>query len=335
MKKGIAAAGNLMVDVIKEIEAYPARGKLTTVVDVSYTTGGLCPNCLIDIAKMDPDVPLECIGLVGNDDYGELLINKLSSFHIDVSHIKRHDQLGTSFTDVMNEPHERTFFTYRGANAAFGPETIDWDNIQAELIHFGYILLLDTMDMEDAEYGTVMARTLAMAQKRGFKTSIDVVSEQSDRFARLVPPSLRYTDYCVINEIEASMTTGIPVRSEDGVLLRKNMEGITRKIRMLGVSTWVVIHCPEGSFGLDENDMFHEQPTINLPKSYIVGKTGAGDAFCAAVLYAANQGQSLPDALLLAGAAAASCLSKKGSTEGILPVHQLMALYDQFGVADF
>ena len=71
-----------------------------------------------------------------------------------------------------------------------------------------------------------MARLLAHAKERGIKTSIDVVSETGERFGRLVPPALRYTDYCIINEIEASRSTGIQLRAEDGALmLRKRQKG--------------------------------------------------------------------------------------------------------------
>ena len=330
MNRGIAAAGNLIVDVIKGIDTYPKRGNLVTINDVSLATGGLCPNCLIDIARMDKSVHLEAIGLVGQDNYGQLVLDTLSAEGIDTAHIGRHPTLGTSFTDVMTERTERTFFQYRGANAAFGPDAIDFDAIQADIIHFGYILLLDAMDESDPEYGTVMARTLAAAQARGFKTSIDVVSEQSDRFARLVPPSLAYTDYCIINEVEASMTADLPCRDADGKLLIGNMEPLCRAVKALGVSTWVVIHCPEGSYALDEQGQYMSLPSVDVPAEFIKGKAGAGDAFCAAVLYGAYREMTLPDTLKLASAAAVSCLSSPSASAGILPVDELMALYRQY-----
>jgi arabinose-5-phosphate isomerase len=74
-----------------------------------------------------------------------------------------------------------------------------------------------------------MARLLAEAQKHGIKTSIDVVSEASDRFTRLVPPSLKYTDYCIINEIEAGQTTGIALRDENDNLLGIFTDGDFRR----------------------------------------------------------------------------------------------------------
>ena len=125
------------------------------------------------------------------------------------------------------------------------------------LVYIGYILLLDTLDEEDPEYGTKMAKLLKAAQDHGIKTSIDVVSEAGDRFRRLVCPAMRYTDYCVINEVEASASTGIELRTEDGKLLKENMPAALKKMKELGVSTWAVIHCPEIGFGLDENNRIH------------------------------------------------------------------------------
>jgi sugar/nucleoside kinase (ribokinase family) len=101
-------------------------------------------------------------------------------------------------------------------------------------------------------------------------------------------------------------------------------------MKSLGVGEWAVIHSPEGGFGLDRNGAFVESETINLPPGYIKGKVGAGDAFCAGVLYAASKGESLNEALELGNAAAAASLSQPGSTEGMLPVAELRTLRARF-----
>ena len=88
------------------------------------------------------------------------------------------------------------FFQHAGGNAHYGEDNIDWDKLDVNIFHIGYILLLPALDQEDSEYGTRMARLLHRAQKAGMKTSIDVVSESGNRFKRLVSPALRYTDYC-------------------------------------------------------------------------------------------------------------------------------------------
>ena len=196
-----------------------------------------------------------------------------------------------------------------------------------DLLHIGYILLLDTLDEEDPTYGTKMAKLLKAAQDHGIKTSIDVVSEASDRFRRLVSPALRYTDYCVINEVEASATTGIELRTEDGQLIHENFPKALKAMKELGVSTWAVIHCPEIGFGLDENNNYVEVPSLKLPEGWIVGTVGAGDAFCSGVLYGAWKGMELKEAIELGTASAACSLSQAGATEGMRPVAEVQKLY--------
>jgi sugar/nucleoside kinase (ribokinase family) len=238
----------------------------------------------------------------------------------------------TSFTAVMADEisKERTFFHYRGANATFCEDDINWDKISSTLFHIGYILLLDALDEEDAEYGTKMARLLCHARERGIKTSLDVVSETGDRFRRLVPPALKYADYCIINEIETEQITGIKLRDEKGALISSHLPKALEAIRGFGVAEWAVIHCPEGGYGLDQKGDYAESPTVDLPPSAIKGKVGAGDAFCSGTLYAALQNASLKDALELGNAAAAASLMKPGAVEGMMKAEDLRKLRASF-----
>ncbi len=162
-----------------------------------------------------------------------------------------------------------------------------------------------------------MAKLLHTAQSRGILTSIDVVSEAGDRFGRIVPPALKYTDYCVINELEAQSSTGVQLRGENGELLKENLPDALQLLKALGVSCWAVIHSPEGAYGLDEHGNYIETASAPLPHTMIKGTVGAGDAFCSGVLYGAYQKMSLLDAIELGNAAAACSLTESGATEGM------------------
>ena len=195
MNNGIILAGNMLVDALKDIDVYPAHSNLTSIRSVSKAIGGLVCNCGLDLAILDPDMPVRVMGVIGKDDNGRLIEDTFAKHaNIDTSGIRYSGE--TSFTDVMCDTTNatRTFFTYRGSASEFGPDDFDFDKVKGDILHAGYILLLDTMDEEDPEYGTKMARVLANAQAHGIKTSIDVVSEEGDRFARLVSPALKYTD---------------------------------------------------------------------------------------------------------------------------------------------
>lgn len=329
MNKGIAVAGNLIVDKLHQIERYPSSGELTTVVEEpQVSTGGAACNVAMDLAALAGEMRVQVLGVMGKDENGAFIRSRFDKYpNIDCGSIVLEGQ--TSFTLVMNDAHsgQRTFFQYRGANELFDEEHIDWDKLDVSILHIGYILLLGALDAPDEEYGTKMARLLRRAQQKGIATSIDVVSESGDRFKRLVTPALRYSDYCVINELEAEQITGVKLRVGEK-LLDENMPAALKSMREMGVARWAVIHSPEGGYGMDQTGEYITEGSLQLPKGYIKGTVGAGDAFCSGVLLGAYRGYPLRQSMRLGIASAACALSAPGSTEGMRPEAQAMQLFD-------
>ena len=333
MGKGICVAGNMIVDCMYPCETYPKEGNLTHIFEgISKATGGAVCNTGVDICKLDPNCKVMLAGVAGHDENGDYMLEQLKAYpNADLSQVSRNGD--TSFTLVLNnvESKARTFFTYGGAGNYYGEDYIDWNNLDVDIFHIGYILLLPHLDEENAEYGTNMAKLLHRVQEMGIKTSIDVVSESGDRFKKLVTPALKYTDYCIINEIEAQQTTGVLLRDENDVLHTENFKEALTKLKEIGVSTWAVIHCPEIGAGLDENGNYFELPSLVLPKGFIQGSTGAGDAFCAGVLYAAEEGKSLLEALKIGACTAAASLTDVSATKGVGTLDEVLKLYDLYG----
>lgn len=332
-RRGICVAGNMIVDIAQTVSAWPKRGELASLVSArERSTGGLACNVAKSLAMLDDQLPLQVLGCIGDDPEGRYIRSQFEAHgNIDTSAI--HVATDTSYTLVMNEAVslERTFLHYRGANAGFEGQGLDLERNTARLLHIGYVLLLDTLDEPDAIYGTRMARLLAQAQAAGLRTSIDVVSEAGERFRRLVPPALKYVDYCVINEVEAQQVTGVTLRDDGGHVLEANMPRALTAIKAAGVSAWAAIHCPEGSFGLDEKGTYTALPSLTLPKGHIKSTTGAGDAFCAGVLYGAHEGWPLADALRLGTGTAVGSLSRPDATSGILAADATMVMYRAMG----
>lgn len=332
MKKGICIAGNMAVDLTYHVARWPKQGELVHITKpVERSTGGAVCNTIMDLARLDASLPLVVSGFAGHDEQGDYLCAELGRYaNIDLSQVRRNGETSVSIVISNDEGKERTFLQYAGGNADYCQEHIELSALNVEIFHIGYLLMLPALDAPDAEFGTKMARLLHQVQAQGIKTSIDVISEAGDRFRTIVAPALRYTDYCVINELEAEKTTGVALRAEDGRLLEENLPAALRALRALGVSTWAVIHCPEGGFGMGEDGVLHRQKSLTLPKGYIAGTVGAGDAFCAGVLYAAQQHKTLPQALRLAVCTAAASLSCSNASDGVGPVDAVMQLYDQY-----
>ena len=301
-RSGIAIAGSLLVDKLKEISAYPGEGELTKILSVSFAVGGCVPNTAIDIKRVDPTITVKAIGKIGNDSEGAFLVNTLNENGVDTSVIKT-GEMPTSFTDVMSVAGvERTFFAYPGACADFGFDDVDFDSLDVKMLHLGYFLLLDKVDDGDG------IRILKKAREIGIKTSIDLVSENSDRYS-LVADCLKYTDNLIINEHEAAMISGHELK-------RENLEIIAKKLKEMGVKERVIIHMPEVGVCLSDNGYF-ELPSPKLPAKYIKGKTGAGDAFCAGALIGIYRELDEKNILTLATKTAAASLSSADATSGL------------------
>jgi len=331
-RKGITLAGNILVDLVKEIDAFPKRGMLVNISEITRAVGGCAPNTGIDLAKIDRSIPISVMGRVGDDESGRYVVTQLSRYGIDCERIIVSPTKPTGFSDVMSDPQgERTFFHARGANDEFSPADVDLAALDCSILHIGYILLLGAFDQKDEEYGTVMARFLHDAQKEGIKTSIDVVSSTTADYKATVIPALKYCNYAFLNEVESSMLTDLPPYNEDGSLNMGNIRATMEFIASCGVSEKIIVHCKTCGFCLDvPTGTFTSVPSLNIPKELIRGSVGAGDAFCAGSLYAIYNNYDDTRLLEFASAAAASNLFSENSVDGMLSKPELEALMTQY-----
>jgi sugar/nucleoside kinase (ribokinase family) len=330
---GILAGGNWIIDQVKLIDVYPKPEQLGNIQGQSEGTGGAPFNVLMDLAKSGAPFPLLGVGLVGKDALGAEILRICRAHKIDTRDIETTDKAPTSYTDVMTEVKDgrRTFFHARGANALWKGEDLNFRRIKPRIFHLGYLLLLDSLDKPDAKYGTAAARLLAQAQAAGVKTSVDVVSEESDRFAKIVNPALKHVDYCILNEIEAGNTTGFKIRQPSGELDRSALRHAAGALLQSGVRELVTIHFPEGAFARTRAGADAWQSSLKLPKDYIAGTAGAGDAFCAGMLYGLHENWDLKRCLLTGVCIAAASLADPTCTASVGPLSKSMALAKKFG----
>jgi sugar/nucleoside kinase (ribokinase family) len=312
---------------------YPQPEQLGNIRSQSQGTGGAPYNVLIGLAKSGAPFPLFGAGLVGKDALGEEILADCRKHRIDARHLGRTVKAPTSYTDVMTEQRQgrRTFFHARGANALWRGDDLDFGKFRPRIFHLGYLLLLDALDEADGQFGTRAGRLLARAQKAGIKTSVDVVSEDSDRFAKIVMPALKHVDYCILNEIEAGKTTGLQPRREDGRLDTVALRHAAWTLLQRGVRELVVIHFPEGAFARTRRGEEFWQSSLKLPPKYIAGTAGAGDAFCAGVLLGLHEGWLVPRCLQTGVCMAAASLSDATCTAGINSFKSSLALAKKFG----
>ncbi|HXG47856.1 MAG TPA: carbohydrate kinase family protein [Methylomirabilota bacterium] len=333
-RRGFLAGGNWIIDQVKMIDVFPQREQLANIRSQSQGTGGAPYNVLVDLAKLGADFPLAAAGFVGKDALGQAILEDCARHKIETKHLKTTGDAATSYTDVMTEMGNgrRTFFHYRGANALWRGEDLDFTKHKARIFHLGYLLLLDALDEADAKFGTKAARLLAAAQEAGMKTSVDVVSEDSDRFAKVVSPALKYVDYCILNEIEAGKTAGFKIRQPDGSLDTVSLRHAAGALLQQGVRELVVIHFPEGGFARTRKGEDVWQSSLKIPDKLIAGTAGAGDAFCAGVLLGLHEGWDLARCLQTGVCVAAASLFDPTCTGGMRPLNTCLALAKKYGL---
>lgn len=331
-RSGVLGGGNWIIDQVKMIDVFPQPEQLANISRESLGTGGAPYNVLVNLSKLGAPFRLYGAGLVGKDSLGQRIIQHCKEQKIDTRHLTATHDAITSYTDVMTEVKggRRTFFHHRGANALWQGDKLDFEAIRARIFHLGYLLLLDSLDQTDRRYGTKAAALLARAQAAGMKTSVDVVSEDSDRFGKLVTPALQYVDYCILNELEAGKTTGFTIRQPDGTLDAVALRHSAGALLQSGVREVVAIHFPEGGFARTRDGKDFWQSSLKLPAKYVAGTAGAGDAFCAGMLFGLHEAWDLQKCLLTGVCAAAASLSDPTCTNGVKSLDAALALAKKY-----
>lgn len=332
MRSGIYAAGNWIIDDIKIIDEYPHQDGLTKIRTIKSNNGGAPYNVLKDLSILKTPFPLYGAGLVGDDEKGQHIINDMKSCGVDVSNLQITKDAPTSYTDVMtvSSTGRRTFFHNCGANAFFSRDYLNLD-VNAKIFHMAYILLLDRMDEVD-EHGKSMASyVFEEAQRLGFKTSTDIVSEASDRFQLVAPSSLPFINYLFVNEYEISKLTGIEICEGGKVQLEKANEALDKIIDM-GVNDFAFLHFPEAAIACDANKAKTVCPAVDVPANLIKGSAGAGDAFAAGILFGIHENWPIDQCLKIGVCSGAASLFDESCSDGLKSMDDVKSLEAKFGL---
>ncbi len=305
----IASVGILVADVVaKPVSHYPERGICTHVERMELHIGGCASNTGLALAKLG--LPVSVVGKVGQDAFGDFIMNTLQQYGVDTRGIRRSSTAATSSTMVMVHPDgERSFIHHMGANAEFCPDDIDWSLIAAcEIFHLAGAYLMPQIDGEPA------ARVLKEAKARGMTTCLDTTWDSSGQWMRLMEPCLPYLDYIMPNYGEASMLTG---ETEPERIAQRLLDG--------GVGTAVIKMDARGCYVKTRKTAFH-MPACTVE---VVDMLGAGDCFAAGWLAGVAMEWDLRHTARLANAVGALCVSALGATTGVKPLSETLAFMEQ------
>lgn len=308
-RRGFVCAGCWTADRIKHIDAWPAEETLAMILGIDCHGGGSAHNFGHDIRRLDPGMPVEAIGLLGQDPDGDFLFNAALAAGMDVAGLRRHDTLQTSFTDVMTVRGvgRRTFFHHTGTNDALSPVEFNFSTSRARVLHLGLLGLHATLDSSWDDEANGWVAVLKAARSRGLKTNIELVSIDPVRQREIALPCLPYLDTLIVNDHEIGSLAGI----ETIIAARTDAaacERAARDVLALGSMEIVVVHWPAGAVAVTSDGLAVQCAARMVASSDVRGTVGAGDAFAAGVQLVLHDEGSIEDALALGHAAAAASL---------------------------
>jgi sugar/nucleoside kinase (ribokinase family) len=306
----IACLGIMVADVIgRPLHHIPAPGRLVLVDKMQLHTGGCAVNVATALARLE--IPVEVIGRVGADPFGDFLLTKLDERGIGRQGVSRDQEVGTSATMVMVDPDgERRFVHYLGANARLTPEDIDLALVhRAKILHIAGALVLPGLD------GEPTAQLLKAAQARGITTFLDTVWDDTGQWMRHLGPALPYLDYFVPSLPEAQALTDL--QAPDAVAQALLEHGVGTVALKMGADGCLVA-AQDGS-------------TLRVPayEVEVVDATGAGDAFAAGFIAGVWHGWPRKKTARFANAVGALCVTGLGATGGVGSLEATLTFMDR------
>ena len=316
IRRGVACAGNWIVDIVHTIEAWPEKSDLVRITDEVEGTGGGAANVMLSLAAFEAGLPLWAIGLVGMDRHAATVRWAVKGAGADGAHLAETDRAPTAHTHVMNLPGDsRTFFYHPGTNDLLDESDIAVEAVAAagaKLFYLGYLNLLGRLDAVEAG-STGAARVLARARAAGMVTAVDLVSTDRAEFRAAVEAALPFVDVLFLNEVEAARATG---RVITGAADMAGIEAAARQLQAGGAGQ-VVVHSPALGLWLASDGTLTVVRPDPVPPAQVVSPVGAGDAFAAGCLYGLHEGWGPERCLQLGHRAAAACLRGATATGAI------------------
>lgn len=323
-RSGIICAGNWIVDLVHDIDHWPDESNLARISNQSRGIGGGPANVISALARLKTGILLCPIGAVGSDAYGAFILEECRSLGLSIEHIKIKSKTATAHTHVMSVAgRSRTFFYQGGANDVISEKDFPFSTFKkscAKIFYLGYLTLLGEMDTFYEKNLTGAAKVLKRAQNAGITTCVDLVSMPHPNFQAIVAASTPYIDFLILNEIEAAQAIGSTLKNSDPDIL----VNMGQDLLNMGINSAVIIHCVERVAWVGKNGFKQVFEIEQLPIEKIVSNLGAGDAFCAGLLYGLHQAWAPERCICLAKATATASLKGHTATESIPPLKELM-----------
>jgi sugar/nucleoside kinase (ribokinase family) len=332
-REGIICAGNWIVDLVHEIAHWPSESDLVRINSQDMGVGGGAANVVTALTKLETGLSLWPMGAIGQDDFGKFITAHCHELGLPTHLIMEKPDTATAHTHVMSVTGKsRTFFYQGGSNDMLSDQDFPpcvFETHRARIFYLGYLTLLADLDRITDDGSTPAATVLSRARAAGITTCVDLVSVDRPDFSDIIAAAIPQIDYLILNEVELARASGQtpPVAAH-----APDMQDMIRMATALitaGVRRAVVVHCPQTALWVGSDGQVSHVPAVPLPREHIASPLGAGDTFCAGILYALHEGWKPQRALELGHAIARASLRGITAAEAIPNLNQLTDQLDR------
>ncbi len=315
-RSGIICAGNWIVDLVHDVDRWPNESELARIGQQTRGMGGGAANVISALARLDTGLALHPMGAIGDDPQGAFILEECRKLNLPTSGLSIKPDTATAHTHVMSVAGQsRTFFYQGGANDVLSANDFPAGTFAynpARIFYLGYLTLLGELDELVQPGSTNAAQVLKRAGAAGLTTCVDLVSIHHPRFQEIVAAAAPFVDYFVANEIEAALACDQRPAETTADLVR-----MAQAMLVYGVKKAVIIHTVEEVIWLDVDGTERVYNIPVLVAEDIGSNLGAGDAFCAGLLYGIHEDMPPDKAIQIAIATARASLKGLTATDSI------------------
>lgn len=291
MKFGILCFGALNIDRLCRVERIARPGEESFILDRNDYPGGSAANTTVGLARLG--IKTGFIGKVANDQEGRLLLKSFEEENVDIKGIVRH-QKGRSgvVTGFIDNSGERTLYVDPGVNDTLVFEDINLDYARSsEFLHFTSFVGQKPFEAQNS----------LIAFLSGTKISFDPGEIYVRKGLKVLNQLISKTHVLFLNEKELRILTGMSCQSGANFLIKK------------GIKYVFIKRGKKGCFVTSGKSDYFIPPY----PAEVVDTTGAGDAFCAGVLFGLLKKMNLYDCGRIGNFVASRCISKMGARNGL------------------
>jgi len=254
--------------------------------------GGNGSNTAFALAKLG--VPVKVMGMVGRDERGERLLEKLSGAGADTAWVGRSEGPTTTTVCVANRAGDRLFLQRPGSSLEAFAEPADFTPaLCAGASHYHQANLYSLANLRKHS-----AETMRRARAAGLTVSVDTGWAADGQWMEVLAPALPNTDLLFVNEDEARMLTG-----------HSEPDAIARALRGAGATDIALKLGARGCILYAGSERIECAPFA----VDVVDTTGAGDNFAAGFLAALHRGFGYAEAGRMANATGALSVTILGA----------------------